>query len=192
MNEVLTSERLIFLMIGSKIMADKKDDKKPKLKLVSDNKIKTDGKKIGYNPDNKISSKQEAFLQDVASGMTLIASYKKNYEVKSTTSDKVIGINASRLFHSTSCSLRYKAIVRDNEENTARQAFRREQYVLKRLTEEADQADNASSRIRALELLGKTVSMFSDKVEMETKQADRTPEEIEQDLKSKLQKLLGN
>ena len=173
-------------------MAKKTDDKKPKLKLVSDNKIKTDGKKIGYNPDNKISAKQEAFLQDVASGMTLIASYKKNYEVKSTTSDKVISINASRLFHSTSCSLRYKAIVRDNEENTARQAFRREQYVLKRLSEEAEQADNASSRIRALELLGKTVSMFSDKVEMETKQADRTPEEIEQDLKSKLQKLLGD
>jgi len=71
-------------------------------------------------------------------------------------------------------------------------AVRREEYVLKRLTEEADQADNASSRIRALELLGKTVSMFSDKVEMETKQADRSTEEIEQDLKDKLQKLLGD
>jgi hypothetical protein len=89
-------------------------------------------------------------------------------------------------------TLRYKAIVRDNEENTARQAFRREQYVLKRLTEEAEQADNASSRIRALELLGKTVSMFSDKVEMETKQSDRTSEEIAEDLKAKLQKLLAD
>ena len=63
---------------------------------------------------------------------------------------------------------------------------------MKRLTEEAEQADNASSRIRALELLGKTVSMFSDKVEMETKQSDRTSEEIAEDLKVKLQKLLAD
>lgn len=173
-------------------MAKKTDDKKPKLKLVSDNKIKTEGKKIGYNPDDKISAKAESFLQDVASGKTLLQSYKDNYDVRPTTSDKVININASRLFHSTRCSLRYKSIIRENEENTARQAFRREQYVLKRLSEEAEQADNASSRIRALELLGKTVSMFSDKVEMETKQADRTSEEIEQDLKLKLQKLLND
>ena len=173
-------------------MAKKTDDKKPKLKLVSDNKSKTENKKIGYNPDEKITAKQEAFLQDIASGKTLIQSYKDNYEVKPTTSDKVININASRLFHSTKMTLRYKAIMRENEENTARQAFRREQYVLKRLTEEAEQADNASSRIRALELLGKTVSMFSDKVEMETKQSDRTSEEIAEDLKAKLQKLLAD
>jgi hypothetical protein len=34
--------------------------------------------------------------------------------------------------------------------------------------------------------------MFSDKVEMETKQTDRTSEEIEQELKDKLSKLLGS
>ena len=59
-------------------MAKKPDDKKPKLKLVSDNKSKTENKKIGYNPDEKITAKQEAFLQDIESGKTLIQSYKDN------------------------------------------------------------------------------------------------------------------
>jgi hypothetical protein len=173
-------------------MAKKTDDKKPKLKLVSDNKSKTENKKIGYNPDEKITAKQEAFLQDIASGKTLIQSYKDNYEVKPTTSDKVININASRLFHSTKMTLRYKAIMRENEENTARQAFRREQYVLKKLTEEIEQGDQASNRIKALHLLGQTVNMFGQKLEVENKQADRTSEEIAEDLKAKLQKLLAD
>lgn len=172
-------------------MAKKIDDKKPKLKLVSDNKSKSENKKIGYNPDNKISAKQEAFLQDVASGMTLIASYKKNYEVKSTTSDKVIGINASRLFNSTSCSLRYKSILRSIEEQNMTRALRREEYVLKKLTEEVEQGDQASNRIKALSLLGQSVNMFGNKLEVETKQADKTSEEITEELKDKLSKLLG-
>ena len=41
---------------------------------------------------------------------------------------------------------------------------------------EVQQGDQASSRIRALELLGKTGSMFSNKVEIKTKQFDKTLE----------------
>lgn len=99
---------------------------------------------------------------------------------------------ACKDFVKTKVTNRIKAIQRRMDEDRSTRAVRREEYVLKRLTEEADNADNASSRIRALELLGKTVSMFSDKVEMETKQTDRTSEEIEQDLKDKLSKLLGS
>ena len=77
------------------------------------------------------------------------------------------------------------------EENRAR-AIRREEYVLKKLTEEVEYGDKASSRIRALELLGKTFAMFSDKVELDTKKIERTSEEIKEDLKLKLQKLLSD
>ena len=77
------------------------------------------------------------------------------------------------------------------EENRTR-AIRTEEYVLKKLTEEVEHCDKASSRIRALELLGKTVSMFSDKVVLDTIKIDRTSEEIKEDLKLKLQKLLSD
>ena len=67
---------------------------------------------------------------------------------------------------------------------------RRSEWILKRLTEEAEQADNASSRIRALELLGKslTVSMFTDRVE-QSDTTERTASEIERDLRAKLERL---
>ena len=75
------------------------------------------------------------------------------------------------------------AFQRDKAEDNRMTAIRREEYVLKKLTEEVEQGDLASSRIRALELLGKTVAMFSDSVKMETKKFDRTAKEVTEDLK---------
>ena len=173
-------------------MAKKPDDKKPKLKLVSDNKSKNENKKVGYNPDDKITAKAENFLQGVASGKTLLQSYKDSYEVKPTTSDKVININASRLFHSTKMTLRYKAILRSIEEQNLTRAIRREEYVLKKLTEEIEQGDQASNRIKALQLLGSTINMFGQKLEVENKQTEKTSEEITEELKDKLSKLLAD
>ena len=63
---------------------------------------------------------------------------------------------------------------------------------LKKLTEEIEQGNQASNRIKALHLLGQTVNMFGQKLEVENKQAERTSEEIAEDLKAKLQKLLAD
>jgi hypothetical protein len=62
---------------------------------------------------------------------------------------------------------------------------------LKRLSEEADQADNASSRIRALELVGKTVGMFTDRIE-QAETSERSASEIEKELKARLDRLIGS
>jgi hypothetical protein len=59
-------------------------------------------------------------------------------------------------------------------------------YVLDRLYKESQEATNDSARIRSLELLGKSVSMFSDVVE--TKK-ERTPEEIEREIEEKIRLL---
>ena len=77
------------------------------------------------------------------------------------------------------------------EENRTR-AVRREEYVLKKLTEEVEQGDQASNRLKALHLLGQTVQMFGTKIEVDNKQADRTSDEVTEDLKAKLEKLLGS
>jgi hypothetical protein len=69
--------------------------------------------------------------------------------------------------------------------------LRREEWVLKSLQEEAVSADNASSRIRALELVGKTVGMFTDRVE-QADTTERTASEIERDLRAKLDRLIGS
>ena len=61
---------------------------------------------------------------------------------------------------------------------------------MKRLAEEAEQAETDGARVRALELLGKTVSMFTDRVE-QADTAERSASDIEADLRRRLDRLLG-
>ena len=66
-------------------------------------------------------------------------------------------------------------------------SLRTKNYVLDRLYKESQESDSDASRVRALELLGKSVSLFSDVVE--TKET-RPSEEIEQELEERIEQLL--
>jgi hypothetical protein len=179
-----------FLMIGSKIMADKKDDKKPKLKLVGG--TQKDLKKPRQK-DQAITSKQLEFARLIAEEhMTSTQAYKKAYRPNPSATDKSIHEMACRVLANIKVQSRIKAIQYRLEEDHRTRAVRREEYVLKKLTEEVEQGDQASNRLKALHLLGQTVAMFGNKLEVETKQADRSSEEVAEDLKDKLQKLLGD
>ena len=67
----------------------------------------------------------------------------------------------------------------------------RSDFVLKQLTDEATNPDNSDgARVRALELLGKSVALFTDKVETEDK-TERDAESIKAELEARLNRLLG-
>ncbi len=105
--------------------------------------------------------------------------------------DSTVWSEACRLAQNPKVSARIKDIQADMEADRRTIERRREEWVLKRLSEEADQADNASSRIRALELVGKTVGMFTDRIE-QADTAERSASEIEKDLKARLDRLIGS
>ena len=141
----------------------------------------------------KITAKQKEFARLIAEEhITSSDAYRKVYKPKSSAKKKSIHEMACRVLTNIKVQSMIKSIQREKYEDNRMRAIRREEYVLKKLMEEVEQGDKASTRIRALELLGKTVSMFSNKVEVETKQIDRSSEEITKDLKLKLQKLLSN
>ena len=170
-------------------MADKKDDKKPKLKLVSDNKkdFKETKKK-----DQPMTAKQLEFSRLIAEeSLTSTDAYKRVYSVSPSTKDNTIWNMASELMANPKVTARIRFLQRRLDDEKLTRAVRREEYVLKKLTEEIEQGDQASNRIKALSLLGQTVNMFGNKLEVETKQADKTSEEITEELKDKLSKLLG-
>ena len=96
-----------------------------------------------------------------------------------------------RVFANVKVQSRIREIQYEIAKDHRMRAIRREEYVLQRLTQEAEFAENANSRIRALELLGKTVSMFNDKNETNNV-VPRSSQEVEEDLKIKLKKLLSS
>ena len=170
-------------------MAKKIDDKKPKLKLVSDNKkdFKETKKK-----DQPMTAKQLEFSRLIAEeSLTSTDAYKRVYSVSPSTKDNTIWNMASELMANPKVTARIRFLQRRLDDEKLTRALRREEYVLKKLTEEVEQGDQASNRIKALSLLGQSVNMFGNKLEVETKQTDKTSEEITEELKDKLSKLLG-
>ena len=142
--------------------------------------------------ERPLTGKQEAFAKLVASGSMLSDAYRECYAADAMK-DSTVWSEACRLAQNPKVSARIKAIQYDMEQDHRTREHRLREHVLKRLQEEADQADNASSRIRALELLGKSlsVSMFSDRIE-QTDTTERTASEIERDLRAKLDRLIGS
>ena len=158
------------------IMTDKHKDKgKPYLKVVRDT--------------DRLTAKQESFAQKVAAGSILSDAYRESYSAENMA-DKTVWSEACRLAQNPKVATRIKAIQADMEADHRTRAARREEYVLKRLQEEAEQAETDGSRVRALELLGKTVGLFTDKVEIE-QDSDKSAAELEADLERRLAALLG-
>lgn len=153
-------------------------DKHPHLSVVTDT-------------GDKLTAKQEHFCQLVAQGETLTDAYKKAYDVKEGTKPSTVWVNASNLAtKNTKVSSRIKAIT---EEITARKRTDEDKlkiWVTDRLKEEAMQADSDSARVAALTQLGRSVGMFTDKVEQDDK-SDRTASDIEADLQRRLAMIMG-
>jgi hypothetical protein len=140
---------------------------------------------------DKLTAKQEHFCQLVAKGETLTDAYKAAYNVKEGTKPSTVWVNASNLATgNTKVASRIKAIT---EENTARKRTDEDKlkiWVTDQLKTEAMNAQSDSARVAALTQLGRSVGMFTDKVEQDDKAA-RTTSDIEADLQRRLAVLMG-
>ena len=171
---------------------DKNKDKKPNLKLVSG---KTEITKVTKAKEQPITAKQIEFAQLIADGFTKSDAYRKAYDVSPDTKDKSVHEMASKTFANTKVISRIKAIQHQRAEDQHMLGIKQSEFIMRQLEKEAMNMDNNSaSRIRALELMGKThmVGLFTDKLEVKSENINMTAEELQDQLKEKLQKLIGN
>jgi len=153
-------------------------DNHPHLSIVSDN-------------GDKLTAKQEHFCQLVAQGQTLTEAYKTAYNVKDGTKPSTVWSNASRLAtENTKVAHRIDAISADIAARKRTDEDKLKIWVTDQLKQEATMADSASARVSALVALGKSVAMFTDKVEQSDKEA-RSASDIEADLQRRLASLMG-
>jgi hypothetical protein len=147
---------------------------------------------IVSDKSDKLTSKQEHFCQLVAEGQMLTEAYRKAYNVGESTKPSTVWTNASNLaVKNTKVALRIKELT---EEITARNRTKEDQlkiWVTEKLKSEAVSAETDSARISALVALGKSVAMFTDNVHQETKETERTAQDIEADLQRRLAALMG-
>ena len=155
-----------------------KDDKtKPKLQV-----IKTDD----------LTIKQRSFVNEIVKGK--LGSYKevyaKVYDVALTKGGKIpkwVEVEASKLVANPKIALSIQKALERKEVSSVASSLRTRNYVIEQLYKESRESDSDSARIRALELLGKSVAMFTDVTEQKE---TRDSVDIEQDIEEKISRLL--
>ena len=142
----------------------------------------------------QLTIKQRAFVDEIIKGK--LGSYKeayaKVYDVALTKQGKIpkwVEVEASKLVANPKIAQSIHKAIERKEQSAVASSLRTRNYVIDQLYRESKESDSDSARIRALELLGKSVSLFSDVVE--TKEA-RTSDEVERDIEERIEALLSN
>jgi F0F1-type ATP synthase beta subunit len=157
---------------------DKTSDPKPTLQLVK--------------KESDLTIKQRAFADAIIKGK--LGSFKEVYadvyDVTLTKQGKIpkwVEVEASRLMANPKVSLSIQQGLQRREVNAVASTTRTRSYVLEQLMRESKESESDSSRVRALELLGKTCGLFSDTLEIKE---SRGTHDIEQDIESRIEALI--
>ena len=139
-----------------------------------------------YN--TKLTPRQLHFARCVASGMSHTDAYIESYTTENSTK-KTVYENASRLANNPKVKARIEYIIGLKEQAIVRSSVQIKTKVLRKLEEFMDNATpNDSAKIRAAELLGKSIGLFKDVID-DSRNADKSPEELTAILEQKLMAL---
>lgn len=141
--------------------------------------------------EHGLTPKQEAFAQLVARGETLSDAYRRSYAANGKAG--TINVAASKLASLAKVKLRVEALLKQIEATMHRDSVAIRRHVFSGLMKESrDPKAKASERISALIALGKidVVGMFREVRVMEAS-PERSPDEVEHDLRVKLRELFS-
>jgi hypothetical protein len=138
-----------------------------------------------------LTAKQEAFVRGLIKGLSQADAYRAAYDCKAMGSH-AIHCESSLLASHPEVTARLLAHEASMERAVLSSALTRRRWIIERLEAEAVDMETGSpaSRVRSLELLGKTERLFADVVE--TVQSDETPDEVRQQLEARLTALLAD
>ena len=139
-------------------------------------------------PRSGLTDKQRLFASTLAAGGHSISdAYRAVYSAGNMSAATVRG-EASRLAANPHVARMVEQVRAQNAQAEVASALSDRDRVLSRLREWIDEADTDSNRIRAAELLGKTVGLFRDVIQ--TGSGDRATTEIQAEIEQRLHDLL--
>ena len=135
---------------------------------------------------SRLTSKQDAFAACLAQGVPASDAYRQAYDASAMKPGSV-WTEASRLSAHPQVARRVEELREEREEERRLLRLSHAEAVLVRLEHEAMTAKTDSTRVKALELIGRHLGMFVDRVEVKTE--ERSVEAIEHDIRARLQRL---
>jgi hypothetical protein len=135
-------------------------------------------------PSKRLTANQQVFVQNILNGMTKIDAYKDAYDTR-TENDTAISVNANRLIKNPKISALLGSLTDTFKEKIVNDAVDTRRYVMEQLYSYAatpEKSDN--TKLKALEMMGRAVGMFTDKVEQKVEQI--STDQLKAELKSHL------
>ena len=179
---------------------------KPKLKVVSDTtntnteakqtrgkaykgQPKTSGPKTAINSEG-LTAKQEAFCIAILNGTGWSEAYRQSYNAENMA-PATVHREAYALATNPKIAARLERAEREKQAEQRMQRLSRAERVVQKLEQIAlREGDTDGTQVRALELLGKTLGLFVDRVETEDK-TQRDADTIRAELEARLNRLIG-
>ena len=149
----------------------------------------------GYSPlelvnmsGTKLTGKQRAFARCMADGMTQSAAYRECYSADNM-SGAVIRNEASLLMSRSDITMTVERLIAEKDRAILASGLSDRDKVLEKLRSWIDNAEPTdSNKLRAAELLGKSVGMFKEVTE--TVSIDRDAESVASEIERRLEGLL--
>ncbi|MDU8925935.1 terminase small subunit [Alisedimentitalea sp. MJ-SS2] len=134
-----------------------------------------------------LTEKQELFALRVSEGMNFSAAYRETYDT-SGMSQSSVWREAHRLSRNEKVAMRIAELVAIRKEDEHIQSRIRAHQVTEHLMETMRSGKTEASRLRAAELLGKSVGLFTVKTEIKNDD-DQSLAELEDELRQRLERL---
>ena len=152
---------------------------------IKEDKTKT-GKIAGVKTDDNgvLTPKQRMFVSLVTQGNSPREAYRKAYS-NTTDNEAIIGASANRLMNTPKVKRLLSFLWDKQEKNIIMDAQKTRFHIMEELLKHSGNEDiQISARLKALELMGKAVGMFTDKIETKVEQisAEQLKDELSQHL----------
>jgi hypothetical protein len=122
--------------------------------------------------NKRLTARMIHFVNLLVSGNDHITAYSTAYDVSGSTRATIIG-NANKLMRDPRITMQLESVLEATKQNVVESDASARRYVMQKLFDKVNEAEvSESGQLRALELIGKAVGMFTDRVETTVEQVD--------------------
>jgi len=164
--------------------------------LVSDNDSHNNKSKKSNVIGGDLTEKMRGFCIDIVGkngekGMTLIEAYRNNYNVSKDIKPNTLRMLASRLRSKDNIRIFVDHLLDNKMSLNRMNDVKRTDVILNKIEAMADDVSiNEATRLKALEMLGKNLGLFTDVLKVDDNR-DRSSTEIESELLKRLNSIIS-
>ena len=137
----------------------------------------------GEGKGKRLTPQMQLFVNAILSGKTKVEAYRSAYNSR-TENDASVIANANKLLKDSRITALLGSLDEALKEKVIEDAVKTRRFVMERLHARVIGAKTESAELKALELMGKAVAMFTDNVDQTVKQV--SVQQLKDELKSHL------